>query len=883
VPTGAPHSGDDLADVVAAAETGSRWPGPDGGDPSRSHRRGLWGVSALTAGLAVATVALALLVPPDPVRAGPWWIAPVVFVGYVLAVRFVFHIEYRRNAVTFTLSEVPTALALIFLSPAVAIGLRVLGGAGSMLLAARRPSAKLWFNASLFAFEVAVSYTMLHGVLERAPAGDGTLVVAVIAACAASALMGPLFVPAAIACFERDFWARLDEGIRTGALQATISATVAALAVTPALIQPGLIVVALIPIIAVWLVVRRYGILVQRHRDLEAVNDLARVVGRSLSVGEITRMAIETTVDALRGGRGTILVFGPDGTIQLERHVNGGAHHGPAGADDPAWSHVFAHTHAAGVTVSEAGIVRVDRHGPAEQVVIPIVDQTGTLGLIVVADRIGAARQFGPDEFNRASRLGEQLAAHLRNAMLHADIKYAARHDNLTGIHNRPAFEELVGAELEHRPGPAAAAVMMLDLDRFKEINDTFGHHVGDRVLVQFTRHVAEILEPDDIFARFGGDEFALFVRRSDLAAISALADRIVLRSHEALSLDGYDVVVGTSVGVAPVSDDDATATALIRQADIAMFTAKHNHHGYETYRKEIDRRTPERLAMLADLRDAIANGDIDVHFQPRLDLVTSTIVGAEALARWRHPVRGDVDPEDFIRIAEESGLIRQLTDSVLSRSLSTLSEWRRNGYDLDISVNLSALDLVDEQLCRRIERQLDEHDLPAAVVTLEITESSLMVDTPRTMSTVEQLRELGVKLSLDDFGTAYSSLSYLRRLPVAELKVDRSFVSNLLIDAQDEVIVRSTIDLGHALGLAVAAEGVENEAMLEQLRNAGCDLGQGYGISRPLGRDQFANWLAGTGHAIRRLVADGSQPTHRITPPVDLAERAARRRHWGG
>jgi len=395
---------------------------------------------------------------------------------------------------------------------------------------------------------------------------------------------------------------------------------------------------------------------------------------------------------------------------------------------------------------------------------------------------------------------------------------------------------------------------MMLDLDKFKEVNDTLGHHVGDRVLVEFARRIGDLLGPNDFFSRFGGDEFAVFVRRPQISDLRVLADEILTASYAPLHLDDLDVVVTTSIGIAAVTDDDRDAAAVLRRADIAMYSAKNQHAGFEFYREEIDRRTPERLSLLGDLRDAIELGDLDVHFQPKIELKTSTVIGAEALVRWHHPSRGWVAPDDFIAVAEETGLIKRVTDQVLTKALSAARNWHAAGHLLRVAVNLSTHDLLDELLAERIARLLEQHGMAPSMLTLEITESSLLADTPRTMTTIERLRRLGVNLSLDDFGTGYSSLSYLRRLPVNELKVDRSFVSNLLLDKQDEVIVRSTIDLGHNLGLQVVAEGIESSPVLERLADLGCDIGQGYGISRPLPADLFDRWLRTTRYRIGRF-----------------------------
>jgi EAL domain-containing protein (putative c-di-GMP-specific phosphodiesterase class I) len=327
------------------------------------------------------------------------------------------------------------------------------------------------------------------------------------------------------------------------------------------------------------------------------------------------------------------------------------------------------------------------------------------------------------------------------------------------------------------------------------------------------------------------------------------------------------------SIGVAPATGEVSDAGSLLRQADIAMYTAKSRHSGFEIYSQDIDRRTPARLSMLGDLRNALARVELQVFLQPKLDLASGTVVGVEALARWLHPRRGWVAPEDFVPVAEETGLIKQLTDQVLEASTGQLQQLRAAGHHLSLAVNLSTHDLLDELLPDRVMRHLDRHDVDPALLTLEITESSLLIDAPRARTTIERLNQHGIRLSVDDFGTGYSSLSYLRQLPVSELKIDRSFVAKVLFDEQDEVIVRSIIDLGHNLGMQVVAEGVETDEVLNRLKSFDCDVAQGFGICRPVPLDSFMAWLSSTQHPSRRR--DPLQPGHWFDNPTHPAHPA--------
>ena len=828
--------------------------GGSGSERTRTEREGIVRVSALTAALAVVAAGLLLWCDCVTGTALParWWIAIAIGAGFGLAERFVFHIEYRREAISVSLSEVPSVFALAFLAPAVAIPVRVICSVGLIWVMYRPKPYKLVFNAALFTFEAALAFVIARAIVGPDEFVAGPFLVAVAIGVVASTFVGALMVSVAIAAFEGGLGRRLLGEVKTNLVIGPISALIAAVALAPALFGIEYALLSLVPVVAVWLVLLRYGRLTQHHRDLEAVHDFASVAGGSLAVAEVAPAAVAEVVRLLRAEAGVLQVYGRDGRTLLTCSSGGSIDEAPTGCDDVRWSAVFALGTAAWWSRGPDGAVVVDLRQPADRMVVPLVDDVSALGLLTVAGKAGVGAVFDESDLQRAEALGAQLSIALGKALLHADMEHAAMHDVLTGDPNRATFDRIVTDALHGGGGTRGVhAVLMLDLDQFKEVNDTLGHHVGDRVLVEFASRMRNLVDPDDVFARFGGDEFALYVHRPDVASVREFANRILSEAHLPLALDGYDIVVTVSVGIAIVTEYDRDAASLMRRADIAMYAAKRQHIGFEVYREEIDRRTPERLSLLGDLREVLDVGGLAIHLQPKVDLSTSTVVGAEALARWQHPTRGWVAPDEFIRVAEETGLIRQLTDQVLTMSMQIARTWGDAGHDLAISVNLSTLDLLDELLPERIAHRLEQHALAPDRLIIEITESSLMADTPRTMSTIDRLHRLGVGLSLDDFGTGYSSLSYLRRLPVTELKIDRSFVTNLVLDTQDEVIVRSTIELGHNLGLRVVAEGIENDPILERLRSLGCDLGQGFGIARPLAPELFDRWLATTPYVV--------------------------------
>ncbi len=782
-------------------------------------------------------------------RTAPWWMTVVVFIAFGMAERFAFHVEYRREAMSFTLSEVPTAYALLFLDPVVAVAIRV---TASLLVIGwtHRPAPyKLYFNSAWFAYEMALAVAIMEVLNGDARQTDGRLLIVILIAIMLSSLTGPFLVSTAISYFEGKLLERLSGELRQAAVLGPIGAAVAAVALAPAFIGPKFAILAIVPVGAVWVVLRQFGKLAERHRDLKAVHDFVRRIGASIRLDELSPLALVESMRVLRANRGMLTVIDLNGAtvVTAVALADGHCHLFRSGeTPPPAVAREIAALHQ-----PELPETLCWREGNC--VSIPIADGEGAVGSLVLAGRTGVRDTFDAEDLARADVVASQLAVNLRNSLLHERVERDALTDALTGEHNRIAFDRLVSAAASNPGRTLVGAVLMLDLDRFKEVNDTLGHQAGDVVLIEFAGRLRTQLHTGDLLARFGGDEFAIYVERDGVAAIIDLAQRILDGSHIAFALDGFNVAVNASVGVAIVTSNDRDAEDIIRRADIAMYTAKADHSGVELYHDAIDRRTPERLSLLGDLRHALETGELHVHYQPKMNLETSTIVGVEALARWLHPTRGWVAPEEFIRVAEETGLIKGVTDYVLSTAIRDARMWSEAGFDLDVAVNLSTLDLVDELLVDRIDDRLGEHQFASARLTLEITESSLMIDTPRTMLTIERLDRLGVILSLDDFGTGYSSLSYLRRLPVAELKIDRSFISNLLLDTQDEAIVTSTIALGHSLGLRIVAEGVECEQVVSRLTELGCDVAQGFGISRALSITQLQTWLKTTDHGVRR------------------------------
>jgi diguanylate cyclase (GGDEF)-like protein len=417
-------------------------------------------------------------------------------------------------------------------------------------------------------------------------------------------------------------------------------------------------------------------------------------------------------------------------------------------------------------------------------------------------------------------------------------------------------------------PGGSTFALLLLDLDRFKHVNDALGHGVGDRLLVQVGLRLAAAVRPVDLVARLGGDEFAIVAPGlSGAGEARALASRIAAVLADPVSLDGLPLDVGGSIGVAVYPQHGEDFVTLMRHADVAMYDAKYRGDAIAVYAPESDHNSPARLGLLADLRRALETPgaqEIAFYYQPQVELRTGDVIGVEALLRWHHPQRGMVNPEELIRIAEHSAVMRLLTLRVIDDVVAQLARWEADGLRLRAAINVSVRDLHTGEIVERLAERLRQHDLGPDRIQLEITEGALMADPRRVLTTLQLLDRLGVALSLDDFGTGYSSMQHLRRLPLSEVKIDRSFVLGMAGDSDDEAIVRSIIELSGALGLRVVAEGVEDERTYRLLARMGCDVAQGWYYARPMPADELAFWLSRY-RPPQRLLA--GWPTGGMTP----------------
>ena len=802
------------------------------------------------------------LVQPSPF---PAWALVILFLA---AEACVVHVHVRRQAHTLSLTEAPLVLGVVFFSPVVVVVARLVGSAAALIAGRRQPPIKLLFNLSLFAMETGLVTVVvrLFGVDPLTPLGWCTMMVATLVAlgfCSAA-------ISVAIAIVEG---VRPRGWLRSVTVMGTIFivlATVAGMLAAMVLRDsPSAWVLLLGGAVALAMGLRGHADLRERHQRLEGAYSFTTDAVASLELGEDRSALLGRACELLRASWAELAVGSDTGDVLVLTN-QGDAVTVVTGA--PAAEVLADRQRLLG---GQAGaILSGNLPGePADAVLVELPDTGLTRGTFLVAERLGSVDRFDDGDLRLLETIAAQAAVVLRNRALldrlrqeSADREHRALHDALTQLPNRLLFDVELQKALQDR-ADGIVAVLLVDLDRFKDVNDTLGHQQGDRLLQDVAVRMVNALPPNGFVARLAGDEFAIILRDvAHLDAVVEAAQAILATLAEPFVLAELLVDVGASVGIAasPFHGDDTTT--LLQRADVAMYAAKARGSGVAVYDPADDRNSRERLGLVAELRTAIERNELRVEFQPIIDLTTGEPVGAEALCRWHHPTRGLVPPDQFIPLAEASGLIRPLTEFVLTVAIRHLKSWRDGGHNIGVSVNLSMRNLLDDALIETVTRLLHETGVPPSAVTLEVTESSFMAEPIRTIGILNRLSSMGLRLSIDDFGTGYSSLSQLHELPVDELKVDRSFVQDLASSRHDLAIVQAIVDLARALDLEVTAEGIEDGRTLQLLAGLGCHNGQGFSVSRPMRPALFDRWLQK-----RRAESDSLEALLAGEPVVDL------------
>jgi len=802
----------------------------------------------IAATLAVAAIAFATASARGPAFDVAPNLPSLVVIGGLAALFFgaefgLIHVEFRKHAYSYALAGIPLALGLATSDVRDVVIARVVGSLAAFVV--QRPNAvKIAYNTAAYAFEAAAAGFLIHQV---SGGPQGLLLPGVVQFYVVMALLDLVMTGLVLVVI------RLHKGtvtrntmlhVAAPAIPFSLASSAAALGVLLLTRHGAVGYCVLVLLIACGaLAYRSYQRLHSRHEALSFVQSFIEDSAAPRR-GQTASEHMLSRVRALMNATATELMLHESSGVTQLVVTEDDVVIAVAPTDDWLLSRVRALGEPLLVSrrARDKGMQTwLTARGCKEALIVPL--NTPTLsGTLVVRDRLGETSGFTKDDLTLLLALGGHLAVSLQNARLLDRLRYEATHDTLTGLANRALLQATLRDAADDEAGEIA--VLLIDLDQFKEVNDALGHPVGDELLKIVSERLMMTAPSSALVARLGGDEFAVLLRpQPDLldAAIRVAREMINAIAEPAKVGDTY-VATQASIGVA-VSGATSDHADLLRNADTAMYAAKSQPTGVVVYTAELDRGRIERLALSADLQAALRSDQLVLHYQPKIDLRTGGITGVEALVRWNHPQLGLLGPDAFIPLAESSGMIEQLTPLVLRMALRQCRAWLNDGLDLTVAVNLSAKNVGNTSLPETVALALAEAGVTPDHLVLEITESSVMGDPDRTLPVLRRLAVTGVALSLDDFGTGFSSLSYLQRFPVREVKIDRSFVRGLSDPAgahTAEALIRSIIGLGESLRLNVVAEGVEDAATLAKLQEYGCDVAQGYFIGRPAPADQL-------------------------------------------
>ena len=809
--------------------------------------------------LVAAAVALYALVFPDLAsRPTEWWYWVLLPLASLVADNLQVHLRIERDAYSLSLSEIPVAVGLALVAPPVLLVARVVATVGGLIAHGTRSPTKAVFNLALVVIETIAALWLFQLLTQNLDPGlDPTAVVPWWREAFIATFLPQIACQAAVLVVLRLHHLAWRSRIHVlfPMVGAVINTTLGSIAVLLLASDPvaGVLMLMVGTFVAV-LAYRSYNRLREQHESLSLLQDLTHAVDSSFDQRTTTRTLLQETRRLLRAETAEIVLLNPDGGATCY-------HLDPDTNDvvetpitlDPVLARLIAGAHPLLATRRErrSAIRRFLVSQNLEDAVVAPLKAPSTNGAVIVGNRLGDNTTFAQHDLRLLQTVADHARVLLENGRLvHqlrmeiADKEHQATHDALTGLANRAKFSTSVADAIAGSGPEGELGVLLLDLDRFKEVNDTLGHHVGDLLLTQVAERLQRVLRDVDVIARLGGDEFCVLLVESGIDECVAVAERAQESLEKPFHLAGLELFVGASIGLAMYPEHADRPEQLLQRADVAMYAAKRASQNCVVYETGLDEHSHQSLALAAELRSALDTRLLQVHYQPKSDVATGRTVGVEALVRWFHPERGFVPPDEFIPLAEHTGLINPLTEQVFDQVFAQLQLWHQAGQELNAAVNVSAGTILANDFVDGLRARIAAAGLPPQALTLEITESQVMADPERAAAVLQALRDIGVRISIDDFGTGYSSLSQLKRLPVDELKIDRSFVFGMTEDSDDAVIVRSTVELAHNLGLQVVAEGVEDLATWNELARLGCDLAQGYYLSRPLPPEDLTAWL---------------------------------------
>ncbi|GAA4620818.1 putative bifunctional diguanylate cyclase/phosphodiesterase [Saccharopolyspora hordei] len=828
-------------------------------DPARRRTFAGFSFAVLLAGVLASALTSAWL--PFHYRSDLLFLGPLLAMGFLLAEQLTIDVDVKRVGWTISFTEIPLILALLTVPFEVALAANLLAGLGAQV--GRRAATHVAYNAGVMCLEIAVPFAVAHAVNQAlvtvAPVWFGPVVGTLT-----SSLISCGFALAALhvlgGAMRVSAGARL--AVRTLAV-GLLNTSVGLVSYEVALTTPwGWLLVALVAAAVIGLY-RAYSDLMREQRDLETLSDVSLSVARYgqrsprqgpgeavPEVGEWEPVA-ERIREQLNATRVVLrLRLDPSGevsTLVAGEDLPEAAWQAAPSAlrEDPLLQLPGSHVRSFRTLEAPEEVRRALRQrGAYEALVVPLRGATQLLGAVEVHDRVSRWRGFGRADVRLLHTLASHLATAMDNRRLLARLRHDAYHDPLTGLLNRTGFREMAAEELR---GGRTAVVLRVDLDVLTTVSEALGYTWGDRMVVAAGQRMSEELGGAPL-ARLEAGSFAVLLLDHSEAQAHEVAQHLCETIARPYPLDRIVVEAAGVAGYASSAPADGECEndvdTLLQRADVAVRAARNSEHVVRGYAPAMGQVFLRRFQLVTQFRHALDTGQVEVHYQPKVALPERSVVGAEALVRWSHPEYGRLDPDEFVPLVEATGLVDALTSFVMECALVKIRQWLDAGLRMSVAVNLSVRNLADEAFPDRVAEALERHDIPPELLTFELTESSVMADPERSLPVLRRLHAMGVVLAVDDFGTGYSSLAYLRQLPVDEVKIDKSFVLGMGTDLGDMAVVRSIVELGHSLHLAVVAEGVEDDAARDQLVEMGCDVAQGYLISRPLSEERFEAWL---------------------------------------
>ncbi|WP_211240723.1 putative bifunctional diguanylate cyclase/phosphodiesterase [Hamadaea tsunoensis] len=820
--------------------------------------------------MALISVILSFVIAARVEPAAGRWLLGAAFVGLFVAAELApLKFQVRRNILSFSLSEIPLLLGLVYLPPITLIVARVL--ARSLVRSPfGLPPAKSAFNISssaLTAVSAELVVTAFWPLNAMRPESWLVLAVAVLLGAAVS------FTSTAgvVSLVQGRMSSRELINAALPSLMVALTNITIGLSILVLLQQGPWALFLLAALVGCFMFAYRsyYGFM-RQHTTLADIYDITRDIADTPHDGTLSDVLLTRVRALLKAEYATLWLPGqgrhPEvlltakedalGLIDVVKTPESLRKQALEGGETVAVGDGFGEN-------DQLGEVRAA--GASDAIVVPLKAGNAVIGTLEVANRLGDTVKFGPPDVQLLEAVAAHAAVAVENSRLVERLRYDAYHDGLTGLPNRRRVTAALEEAVKIRAPGEVVGVLFFDVDSLRDVNDSLGYAAGDRLIAEVANRLRAAAPPAALVGRVTGDEFVVTLRLPSAEAAVSLATSLRKQLQQPLGFGTLTLDVDTAAGVVVHPDHGTDPSTLLQRAELATHAAKSSANGVQLFSLGMESRSVRRLGLAGDLRRALDNNELEVYFQPKVDLRDRHLVGVECLARWEHPTHGSVAPEDFVAVAEHTGQLGRLTEAVMREGLKRAREWVDAGRPLGVAVNLSAKTLIDTDFPGRVDELLREFGVSPDRLTLEITEDGFVGEEDRPLPTLRRLYELGVRLSVDDFGTGYSSLSYLRRLPVHEVKIDRSFVQGMATDAGDLAIVRAVVDISRHFGLAVVAEGVESELTLDLLAEIGCDIGQGFLFSRPLPYERLEAWLGARTDAepsptgeLRRLRAVG-------------------------